>query len=173
MAVPLQDASFGFAGPPPASTGQPASCTTMYSLKQQCAIVIDVAATQPAHLLTLPTAPPLGGAAGPGSTPGTLLLAGQDRTIYQYVVTPTAVTADGSFTVPGEGVLVEGFSPDGRQVLYLQRGGPWSPPPTVGTAPTANTPGEAGIELRVGTITGRVAPTRLVLASAYVHDVSW
>ncbi|MDQ2729022.1 MAG: hypothetical protein M3Y91_14460 [Actinomycetota bacterium] len=174
VAVPLQDASFASAGPAPSLPGQPATCSAAYALKKQCAIVINLGAAQTARLVIVSAAHFLGGVAGPGNMPGTLLVGGPDGTISRYEVSPTALAAEGTVTVLGKGVIVEAFSPDGREVLYLQPGGPTSPPLTVGPGPTSTkTSPETGVELRAGNISQRFTQTRLLLADAYVSNISW
>ena len=72
-----------------------------------------VALDRPAHFALI--------AAGAGPDPGTMLL-GAPGGVARVVVS-TGKTDGSALTVPDQG-LVEGFSPDGRQVIYLDGHGP-------------------------------------------------
>lgn len=134
----------------------PGSCSALYDQRRQCAIVIDLDAAQPAHVLTLPVPKYYNiETAGPGPVAGELLLGGgiSEPAILRLTVTDTTATLAGEITVPGE-PLVVGFSPTGRQVLYLRNHGP--------------------VQLWVGRLgTSTVTPTAELIADAHLGTVSW
>ncbi len=154
VAIPPQDATADAAlSAAPATAGPPGTCTAAYGHLQQCAIVIDLNAADPAHLmiLDLPRNAAIT-AAGAGPTPGTLLL-GSLGTVSRLAITATRATRQETLTVPNDG-LVEGFSPNGHHVLYLRNHGP--------------------VQLWTGTITAaRISATTELLANADLGSVSW
>jgi hypothetical protein len=153
VVIPRQNA-MAVAGPAarPASISAPATCTAAYNEQQQCALVVDLDATPAAHLVVLPTAQltPIT-AVGSGDTTSTILV-GSVGCIAEYGLTTTGATLIATETVPGAG-LVEGFSPTGRQVLYLRNHGP--------------------IQLWAGTVGTHITPRRELLANADLQGLSW
>jgi len=157
VAIPPGDATGGVAGVTTTTvTSPPGTCSALYDQRRQCAIVIDLNATQPAHLLTLPVPKYYSiETAGPGPVGGQLLLGGgsEGPAILRFNVTDTTATLIGHVNMPGQ-PLVVGFSPTGRHVLYLRNHGP--------------------VQLWAGRIsTTTVIPTTELIANANLGTVSW
>jgi hypothetical protein len=153
VAFPAQDATFA-SGPTTTIAAPPGTCSADYNDAKQCAIVIDLSAAHPAHLVTprLPREFAIT-AGGPGPQPRSLLLAGAYGTIIRFSMTDRTATRRATVTVPGQ-VLVEGFSPSGHQVLYLRDHGP--------------------VQLWAGTITATgVTAERELLANVGLGSISW
>jgi hypothetical protein len=132
----------------------PGTCSADYNDAKQCAIVIDLAAAHPAHVVTprLPRAFAIT-AAGPGPQSRSLLLGGAYGTVIRFAMTDRTATLRATVKVPGQ-VLIEGFSPSGHQVLYLRHHGP--------------------VQLWVGTVTTTgVTPARELLANVDLGSISW
>lgn len=154
VAIPPEDGTLTSTTTTTAPAG---TCSALYAQSRQCAIVLDLKASHPAHLVTLR----LGKnfyleTAGPGPAAGQLLVGGLSYhapNIERFAVTDTAARRTGGVTVPGD-PLVVGFSPNGRHVLYLLGRGP--------------------VQLWVGRITpSKAEPTTELIGNARLGAISW
>ena len=172
VAIPLHDASFSDSRGSERATVA-SQKATVGSLRQR-AVVIDLAAANSARVFNIAVSGGLNGVAGPGPSPGTLLIAA-DNAVDRYGVTADSMTASGSVPVPSGGI-VEALSPDGRDALYLLRGGISTPPPTepVGPGVTAPPPPyQSGIQLWEATMGRSFSSPRLVFGNAQLYGAAW
>lgn len=157
LAIPPGDGT-AVAGGATTTTASPSpgSCTALYQQHRQCAIVIDLGAAHPAHVVTLHLPKYYNiEAAGPGPVAGQLLVGGGPGgpSILRFAVTDTTAALTGTITMTGA-PLVVGFSPTGRQVLFLRNHGP--------------------VQLWVGRIGATtVKPTAELIANADLGTVAW
>lgn len=156
VAIPPQDGTLTGGATATTVAAPPGSCTAVYNQRRQCAIVIDLDAAKPARALTLPLPKSYNiETAGPGPVAGQLLVGGgaASPSIVRFAVTDTTAARTGTITMAGR-PLVVGFSPTGRQVLYLRNHGP--------------------VQLWLGQIgTTAVTPTAELIANADLGTVSW
>ena len=126
VAIPPADGNALMTTPTTTAPAPPGSCTAYYDANKQCAIVIDLDAPDPAHVVTLSLPRQFAiTAAGTGAKPDTLLVGGLGRgfNVARFSLTDTNAVLTGTVKILGQ-PLVVGFSPTGRQVLYLRNHGP-------------------------------------------------